>query len=261
MFAASLRSTLECSDTHCPRGWSRRGPVPQATEPLELLDYRQESLFVIGCLGDFCGYDQNAAGSHERLHVVSLIKAASGDVHDLRLFIRQIDLLFVAYPAAGRFGRTAPRLSTRVLLLLGTRSQLALMFGLLACPALRGPRVDPGLRLGNRRKPQLTPFQVLRNRHPVGNIPSICPLGKPQQLLHFSLQLLLDFLRVPVGQRAVPARIGVHLRAVQGHRAELEHPQIARELQHLDEQRLELEQKALANGRDRVVVGCSLPAM
>jgi hypothetical protein len=53
----------------------------------------------------------------------------------------------------------------------------------------------------------------------------------------------------------VPARIGVHLRAIQGHGAKLERPQIACELEHLDKQRLELRQEAHAKGRDRVVIG------
>ena len=221
----------------------------------KLLDHRQELLFVVGRLGDFRGHDQHAAGRHKRLRVVALIKAATADLHDARLFIRQIDLVLVTHPASGRFGRGAARLLTGAPLLLGSRRQLALMLGLLARQTLRGPRLDLGLRLGNRRQPHLTPFQLLGNRHPVGNIPSIRPLGKPQQLLHFPLQLLLDLLRVPVGQRAVPARIGVHLRAIQSHSAELEHSQIVRQLQHLDEQRLELRQEALAKVRDRIVVG------
>jgi hypothetical protein len=60
---------------------------------------------------------------------------------------------------------------------------------------------------------------------------------------------------MPIGQRTVPTRIGVNLRAIQRHGAELEHPHRARELQHFDEQGPQLRQEALAKGFDRVVIG------
>jgi hypothetical protein len=53
----------------------------------------------------------------------------------------------------------------------------------------------------------------------------------------------------------VPARVGVYLRAIQGHGAKLEHSHRTRKLQHLDEQGAELRHKALAKGRDRIVIG------
>jgi hypothetical protein len=59
---------------------------------------------------------------------------------------------------------------------------------------------------------------------------------------------------MPVRQRAVPARIGVQLRAIQGDGAHLEHPHGAGELQHLDEERLDLRQEELAERGDRVVI-------
>jgi len=97
-------------------------------------------------------------------------------------------LIGVLHPARGRLGRAPTRLLTAALLLLGARGELALMLGTLAHQALRGARLNLGLRLSDRRQPHLTPLQLLGNRHPVRDIPSIRPLGKAQQLLHFPLQ-------------------------------------------------------------------------
>ena len=58
-----------------------------------------------------------------------------------------------------------------------------------------------------------------------------------------------------IGQRAVPAGIGVDLGAVERHRAQLEHAHLARHRQHLDEQPLDLLEKPAPERRDRVVIG------
>ena len=70
-----------------------------------------------------------------------------------------------------------------------------------------------------------------------------------------ALQLRFDLARMLVRQRAVPAGVGVDLRAVQRHRAHLQHAHLARQQQHLNEQRLDLFQKPTPERRDRVVVG------
>jgi len=57
-----------------------------------------------------------------------------------------------------------------------------------------------------------------------------------------------------VGQRAVPAGIGVDLGAVECHRAHLEHAHLARYLQHLDEQTLDLLEEPAPERCDRVVI-------
>ncbi len=57
-----------------------------------------------------------------------------------------------------------------------------------------------------------------------------------------------------IGQRAVPAGIGVNLRAVQRHRAQLEQAHLARQLQHPHEQRCNVLEKTPAKRRDGVVV-------
>ena len=79
--------------------------------------------------------------------------------------------------------------------------------------------------------------------------------GPRQQLGHFGLQLRLDLARVLIRKRTVPAGIGVDLRAVERHRAQLEHPYLARQCQHLHEQPFDLLEKAPPKRRDRVVIG------
>ena len=59
----------------------------------------------------------------------------------------------------------------------------------------------------------------------------------------------------PHRQRAVPAGIGMHLGAVKRHRAQLQHPRLARQHQDLHEKTFDLRQKTTPEGRDGVVVG------
>ena len=56
-------------------------------------------------------------------------------------------------------------------------------------------------------------------------------------------------------QRAVPAGVGVNLRAVQRHRPHLQNAHLPRQQQHLNEQSFDLLEKAPSECRDRVVVG------
>jgi hypothetical protein len=149
------------------------------------------------------------------LGVVGLIESTAGDLHDARVLVGQIDLIFLLHSTGWGLGRAAAGLPSRALFLLCARGQLGLMFNLLARKALLRSRLDLRLRLGDRRQTQLPSLELLRDRHPVGNIGGIRPLGQSQQLLHFLLQLLLDPFGVTVGQRTVPARIGVNLRAIQ----------------------------------------------
>ena len=142
--------------------------------------------------------------------------------------------------AARADGRAASCRCASVLL---ARRELGLILRVLS---LLDPCFDLLLGLGDRRQAHLASFEFLRDRHPIGKIRRIGLLGELQQLLHFPLQLLLQLLGMTVGERAVPARIGVNLGPIQRHRAELEHPHRACQLQHLNEQRLDLRQKALA---------------
>jgi hypothetical protein len=59
------------------------------------------------------------------LGVVTLIEAAAGDLHDARVFIRQIHLLLVFHGAGRRFGPSAARLLAGALLLVGAGASWA----------------------------------------------------------------------------------------------------------------------------------------
>ena len=91
-------------------------------------------------------------GIDRSLGVVALIKPAAGYRHDARLFIRQVDLLFVLDRAAGRGRRTPTGLLAGALLLFGARCQLLLILGLLLlADAADGlGRSDEALRLTGR---------------------------------------------------------------------------------------------------------------
>jgi hypothetical protein len=71
--------------------------------------------------------------------------------------------------------------------------------------------------------------QFLRDRHAIRHISLIRGFRPRQQFGHFGLQLGLDLPGMFIGQRAVPAGIGVDLRAVQRHRAKLEQAHLARQ--------------------------------
>lgn len=67
--------------------------------------------------------------------------------------------------------------------------------------------------------------------------------------------LSLDFPRMLAAQHARPARIGVHLAAVQCHHAQLQNLHLRSYFQHIDHQRLDLFQKSPAERDLRVIVG------
>ena len=60
--------------------------------------------------------------------------------------------------------------------------------------------------------------QFLRDRHAIRYISLIRGFRPRQQFGHFGLQLGLDLAGMFIGERAVPAGIGVDFRAVQSHR-------------------------------------------
>jgi len=119
---------------------------------------------------------------------------------------------------------------------------------------LLGPRFDLGPRLGKLGQPLLAPRQFFRDRQAVRDVRRIRRLGLGHQIGNFGLQLCLDLARVFIRQRAVPAGIGVNLRAVKPDRSHLQNAHLARHLQHLDEQRLDLFEKPPPERCDRVVV-------
>ena len=129
------------------------------------------------------------------------------------------------------------------------------MFRKLALIALLGPRLDLLARLRDLPQALLAPRQLFGDRQAVGNVRRIGRLRLGHQIGHLGLQLRFDLARVLIGKSAVPAGVGVDLRAVQRHRAHLQHAHLARQQEHLNEQRLDLLQKPPPERRDRVVVG------
>ena len=129
------------------------------------------------------------------------------------------------------------------------------MLGCLPLETLLGAGFNLGAGLGKLRQTCLAARQLIGDRHAVRNFGRIRSLGLHHQVGHFGLQLLFDLAGMLVGQRAVPAGVGVDLRPVQCHRAHLEHAHLARQLQHPHKQLFDLLEKAPPKRRDRIVVG------
>ena len=129
------------------------------------------------------------------------------------------------------------------------------MLGKLARMTLLGARLDLGARFGHLAQALLAPRQFVGDRHAIGNVGRVRRLGFGHQIGDFGLQLRLDLARMLIGKRAVPAGVGVDLRAVETNRAHLQHAHLARQQQNLNEQRLDLFEKPPPESRDRVVVG------
>ncbi len=113
---------------------------------------------------------------------------------------------------------------------------------------------DLRARFGKLAQALLAERQLFRYRHAVGNIRCIRSLGFGHQIGDFGLQLCLDLARMFIRQCAMPAGISVDFCAVQPDRSDLQQAHLARPLQHLNEQRLNLFQKPPPERRDRVVV-------
>lgn len=120
---------------------------------------------------------------------------------------------------------------------------------------LLGARLNLRARFGKLAQTLLASRQFIRYRHAVGNIRRIRRLGFRHQIGDLSLQLRFDLAGVFIRQRAVTAGVGVDLRAVERNRSHFQHTHLARQQQHLNEQRFDLFQKPPPERSDRVVVG------
>jgi hypothetical protein len=81
-------------------------------------------------------------------------------------------------------------------------------------------------------------FNSKISAHPIGNVRRVRRLGFGHEIGDFGLQLRLDLARMFIGKRAVPARVGVDFRAVEPDRPHFQYAHLARQQQHLNEQRL-----------------------
>lgn len=102
------------------------GAAQLLRQRLELRDHRRQLLLVVARLRHRVGYHQQAAGSDHGLGVVALIEPTTGDLHDARVFIGQVDLILLPYATRRRLGRTATGLLAGEFFPLGARGKFAL---------------------------------------------------------------------------------------------------------------------------------------
>ena len=91
------------------------------------------------------------------------------------------------------------------------------------------------------------PFKSLLGPKPVTALPAPASFQAPA--------LQEASISIPQTQRAVLAGVGVHLRAVQGDRAQFEHAHLARQEQNLHEQPFDLLEEPPPECSDGVVIG------
>ena len=171
------------------------------------------------------------------------------------VFVGQVDLVVRARPLDRRFGRLAAGLFPARLGLGPPRCELGFVLRLFARMAFLGPRLDLRPRLGQLAQPILAPRQFVRYRHAVRDVRRVSRFGFGHQIGDLGFQLRLDLAGVFIRQCAVPAGVGVNLRAVQRHRPHLQNTHLPRQQQHSNEQSFDLREKAPPEGRDRVVAG------
>ena len=221
----------------------------------DLVQHRLDLPLVVRGLNHIDGDDQQASRGDGGLRVVALVEAAAGHRHDARFFVGEIDLIVRPRPLGWRLWRLAAGLLARGRRLGRARREFGFMLGKLPRMALLGARLDLGARFGELAQTLLAQRQFVGNRHAVGNVGCVRRLGFGHQIGDFGLQLRLDLAGMLIGKRAVPAGVGVDFRAVEPDRSQLQNAHLARQQQHLNEQRLDLFQEPPPETRDRVVVG------
>ena len=197
------------------------------------LQHRGE-LLVVGRLGDLGHQHQHGLGIHHRLGAGALLEGTPGDGHDAGLFVSEVDLIVGTRSWGGRLGWLAAGLST-VGFLRRAGVELGLMVGLLSGGALGRPLFDLNLGRGDRCQAILAALDLHGHAHAVGDVGPIGLLGHCQQLLNLALELGLNDLGMPIGQRAMAAGVRVDLDG-----AEAIELLLAGDLQHLDKGVLKL---------------------
>src|ERR1017187_4673695 len=192
--------------------------------------HRHQLLFIIGCFGYRLPDDQQQNRLHRRLRVVTLHNPV-GTFHDARLRVGEVILILV--------------------LRLDLLGALAFCRCFVPCPLLK--HFLGFLDLG---QPSLASPQFLRQL--VASLAAVLTifllvggLGLLQQLLHFFLQLRLLLLHPAVAHRLVLAGVGLQLRSVQRHPAQLDRAALQRHRQDLLKQFLQRGDVNLTKVRDR----------
>ena len=212
-------------------------------------------MLVVGRLNDITDH-QHAAFRYGGLGIVALLEAAACNRHDARLLIRQIDLIgWQRGPGVGGWGGVPPGFLP-VCLSLGLARRLLRLCSACSRSKRSWARASIFVRASAiffRRSSRRASSSGIESR-PAGQLyPRLRPWP---QLPPPRPSTALDLARVLIGQRAVAAGIGVDLRAIQPDRAQLEHAHLARQQQHLHEQRFDLlSGNRRRNVSDGVMVG------
>ena len=163
----------------------------------------------------------------------------------------KLRLIGVLGSAAGRRRRPTTGSLAALLRPLLARCQLGgvggLGFGL-------DPRFDLGLGCGCRRQARFSAARLLGQVHALRRVTRDGRFRWLDQLRHFGLELGFQLLGVAVTHRAVTRGVGMRLGHVQAHRAQLQQAHLPGVAQHLDEDRFDLLQEALAEAVDDVVI-------
>ncbi len=160
---------------------------------------------------------------------------------------------FARGPVSGGVGGRVPGLRP-VRAAFSSRAHFLFVLGLLPRVALRRPRLKFRLGRDDHRQAVFATGQLLRHAHPLRHLGRVGRLAQRHQRRHLGPQPGFDLAGALPRQRTVPARVGVDLRAVQRHRAQLQHAGLARQQQNIHEQLLDLGEKAPAEGRAGVMV-------
>ena len=107
---------------------------------------------------DARGHHQHGGGIDRGLSVIGLLVATSGDRHNTRLIVGEIDLVAVFRPRFGSLGHPASRLLSGVFLFGGTVRHLLVVLGLLLRIARCGAGGNLGLGLRHGRQPVFAAF-------------------------------------------------------------------------------------------------------
>ncbi len=218
-----------------------------------LLERGHHFALVIAGLRDVRGDHHHRLDVHAGLGVVALLEAAAGHRHDARLLVRQVDLVAVLGSGLGRL-RVPPARLLPGLALGPALGLFGLELLLLRFESFGGALRNLGLGLRDGAQAVLAARDLGGHIHAIGRAGSIILLRPRQQVLDFLAQLRLDLVGVTPRQRLVLARAGSDLGAVQRNVTELEQLHLARQHQHLHEQRLDLLQKAPPERGQRIVV-------
>ena len=138
--------------------------------------------------------------------------------------------------------------------LLLARFHLRIKLGLLLRITPSRTRLDLRLGLPDRSQTYFAPRAFLRNARALRQRLLIGGLSSREQFLNLGFELRLDLLRLPVGERAMTRGIGVNLGTIQSNRTKLEQLHLTGDAQHLHKQHLDLFEKALAQGAQRVMI-------